>query len=259
MMVCADYSKAFDTVQFKAVLTKMHGMGFSHTFLQWMVNYLTDRKQFVQIDDKSSEAAIVKFGVPQGWILDPVIFNLYVADLQDILNCPCYQYADETTFYCHSKPTDLNNCVNNINKDLSLLGEYSQRSNLALTSIYTADATCSSHSRPQKTSLVQQHPIRALGQDKIIWSAEHLSWDEHVSSLLSSCYGVLSILRKLKKMAPYHVRKQLVECLVLSKHDYAAAVFYPLPLYQLKHLQRVQNACAGFVWDDTLTKTTSIH
>ena len=74
---------------------------------------------------------------------------------------------------------------------------------------------------------------------------ENLSWDEHVSSLLSSCYGVLSILRKLKKMAPYHVRKLLVECLVLSKHDCAAAVFYPL--HQLKRLQRVQNTCAGFV------------
>ena len=48
-------------------------------------------------------------------------------------------------------------------------------------------------------------------------------------------------------MAPYHVRKLLVECVVLSKLDYAAAVFYPLPLYQLKRLQRVQNACAGFV------------
>ena len=81
-MVCADYSKVFDTVQLKAVLTKMHGMGFSRTFLQWMANYLTDRKQFVQIDDKSSETATVKFDVPQGSILGPVIFNLYVADLQ---------------------------------------------------------------------------------------------------------------------------------------------------------------------------------
>ena len=89
-----------------------------------------DRKQFVQID-KSSETATVKFGVPQGSILGAVIFNLYVADLQDTLNCPCYQYADDTS-YRHSKLTDLNNCVNNINQDLSQLGEYSQRSNLAL-------------------------------------------------------------------------------------------------------------------------------
>ena len=54
MMVCADHSKAFDTVQFKARLRKMHCMGFSKTFLLWVHNYLTQRRQFIQIDDRSS-------------------------------------------------------------------------------------------------------------------------------------------------------------------------------------------------------------
>ena len=256
-MVCTDYSKAFDTVQFKAVLTKMHGMGFSHAFLQWMANYLTDRKQLVQIDDKSSETATVKFGVPQGSILGPFIFNLYVADLQVALNCPCYQYANDTTFYRHSKPTDLNSCVKNINQDLSQLGEYSQRSNLALNAPKTKWMLVSTRQMSrvhhlqnfkEQVSCNNTH-LERVAKTKLLGLLmdENLSWDEQVSSLLSSCYGVLSILRKLKKMAPYHVRKLLAECLVLSKLDYAAAVFYPLPLYQLKRLQRVQNACAGFV------------
>ena len=180
MMVCtADYSKAFDTVQFKAVLTKMHGMGFLHTFLQWKVNYLTDRKQFVQIGDKSSETATIKFGIPQG----------------------------------------------------SILG------------------SCSSLAWLQRTSLVQQHPIRARGQNKITWSADGRT------PILGRARKLAAILllrcfvhtQKLKKMAPYHICKQLVEYLVLSKLDYAAAVFYRLPVYQLKPLQRVQNACTGFI------------
>ena len=107
MMVCADYSKAFDTVQFKDLLRKIHCMGFSKTFLLWVYNYLTQRRQFVQIDDRSSEMAPVHFGVPQGSILGPgpwsillpVLFNLYVADLQGMLDYPCCQYADDTTFY----------------------------------------------------------------------------------------------------------------------------------------------------------------
>jgi hypothetical protein len=48
-MVCADYSKAFDTVEFKTVLMKMHNLGFSKDFLLWMINYLSNRKQFVQV------------------------------------------------------------------------------------------------------------------------------------------------------------------------------------------------------------------
>ena len=57
MMVLANYSKAFDTVKFKAVLIKMHEMGFSTKFLLWVFNYLCDHLQFVQINDKFFESA----------------------------------------------------------------------------------------------------------------------------------------------------------------------------------------------------------
>ena len=107
MMVIADYSKVFDTVKFKATLTKMHKMGFSSKFLLWILNYLSDCYQFVQVDDRSPELACVQFGVPQGSILDPVIFNLYVTDLHNHLQCPCYQYADDTTFFLHTKQLKL--------------------------------------------------------------------------------------------------------------------------------------------------------
>ena len=68
LMVCADYSKAFDTVQSKAVLVKLHKMGFSKSFLLWVLSYLGERRQLVQIDDNLSQLAYVEFGVPQGSI-----------------------------------------------------------------------------------------------------------------------------------------------------------------------------------------------
>ena len=54
LMVYADYSKAFDTVQFRTVLTKMYGLGFSKSFLHWVINYLTNRQQLVQVNDEKS-------------------------------------------------------------------------------------------------------------------------------------------------------------------------------------------------------------
>jgi len=66
LMVSADYSKAFDTVQFRSVVSKMHGLGFSKYFLLWMIDYLTHRRQLVQIDDRKSDMATEEFGVPQG-------------------------------------------------------------------------------------------------------------------------------------------------------------------------------------------------
>ena len=82
-MVIADYSKAFDTVRFKPVLTKMHVMGFTKSLLKWMLNYLCERRQFVQSDARRSDQEGVDFAVPQGIVLGPLIFNLYVADVQE--------------------------------------------------------------------------------------------------------------------------------------------------------------------------------
>ena len=76
---------------------------------------------------------------------------------------------------------------------------------------------------------------------------EHLKWDDHIKHMVSGCYATLSILRKLKYLAKYELRKQLVETLILSKLDYADLVFYPLPQFLLRRLRRVQFGAASFV------------
>ena len=76
---------------------------------------------------------------------------------------------------------------------------------------------------------------------------EHLKLDDHIKHTVSGCYATLSILRKLKYLAKYELRKQLAETLILSKLDYADLVFYPLPQFLLRRLQRVQFAAASFV------------
>ena len=100
--VLADYSKAFDTMNFAKLIPKLHKVGFSNNALRWVVSYLTGRYQFVQIDDKQSISLPVLFGVPQGSIMGPILFNLYVSDLQDNVISNTSQYADDTSFYEHA-------------------------------------------------------------------------------------------------------------------------------------------------------------
>ena len=93
--VFADYSKAFDTIDFKRLLRKLTNLNIDKSFLHWMANYLSDRQHYVQIDNKMSSMLTVGFGVPQGSILGPVIFNLYVSDLSEqVRYSKKLQYAD---------------------------------------------------------------------------------------------------------------------------------------------------------------------
>ena len=93
-----NYSKTFDTFDFKTLLCKLRKLGFSYSASTLMLSYLRDRKQFVQIDDKQSNRENVIFGVPQGSALEPILFNLYTSDLQDNVNG-----GDTYRFVCHSE------------------------------------------------------------------------------------------------------------------------------------------------------------
>ena len=76
---------------------------------------------------------------------------------------------------------------------------------------------------------------------------QNLQWNDHITELISSCYGVLAVLRKLRRFTPFDVRKQLAEVLVLSKLDYCNVIYDSVPAYLIKRMRRVQNLAAGFV------------
>ena len=75
----------------------------------------------------------------------------------------------------------------------------------------------------------------------------NLKWEENVKQISASCYRTLRILKKLKNFLPFHIRKQLVQALVLSKLNYNCVVYHNLPHSLVKRLQRIQTACASFV------------
>ena len=91
----------------------------------------------MQVDDKTSDHRRVNFGVQQGSIIGPLIFNLYVADLHAHVNMPCHQYADDTTLYVHCKPSNLESYKRDLNNSLCNLVEWSSNANLVISSSKT--------------------------------------------------------------------------------------------------------------------------
>ena len=88
-------------------------LGFSKSFLRWLKSYLSDRSHILQIDDRTSESVNVRLGVPQGSILGPRLFILYVSELQDHLpsSIGSFQYADDTTIYSSCPAPELQRCA----------------------------------------------------------------------------------------------------------------------------------------------------
>jgi retron-type reverse transcriptase len=95
--IFCDLKKAFDTVDHNILLKKLAKIGVSEAALKWFKSYLSDRYQYVSIGSSASNLCSIKIGVPQGSILGPLLFLIYINDLPKISNLLNFLYADDTT------------------------------------------------------------------------------------------------------------------------------------------------------------------
>jgi len=96
-MVFLDVSKAFDRVWHRGLLVKLNQLGICDPFLSWIKSYLSNRKQRVVLDGNSSDWVQIESGVPQGSVLGPLLFLVFINDLVDDLTCKVYIFADDTS------------------------------------------------------------------------------------------------------------------------------------------------------------------
>ena len=107
LAMLVDFSKAFNTIAHDKVITKLHKLGFLPEFLRLISSYSSHRSQFVLTDANRSKTRMLSFGIPQGSIFGPIIFNLYSNNLQDTLNSDTLQYADDTMYLQNLKIWNL--------------------------------------------------------------------------------------------------------------------------------------------------------
>ena len=94
-----DFAKAFDSVPHNCLISKLQGCGISGKLLAWVKNFLVGRKQKVVLNSHASDWSSVSSGVPQGSVLGPILFNIYVSDMPLIVNSPIFQFADDVKMF----------------------------------------------------------------------------------------------------------------------------------------------------------------
>jgi hypothetical protein len=143
--------KAFDSCNHKILTSKLEKYGIKGNTLNWFKNYLLDRYQFVQIDDVSSNLLNVKIGVPQGSVLRPLLFLLYINDLPNVSNFLSLLFADDTTLV--SSHENLDELINIVNIEFRKIVTYFRANGLALHPDKTKFVIFSSNSAAHSTNV----------------------------------------------------------------------------------------------------------
>lgn len=254
-----DLSAAFDTVDHAILTERLQScFGLCKKALSLLTSYLADRTQSVQIGDKLSDPVTLTTGVPQGSILGPLLFSLYMAPLEHILeseDISFHFYADDTQVYISFSANEAADAIQrlvgvleklqqwftfnrlSLNPDKTeyiLIGSYQQRRKLSDTITNLTFAGCTV--RPTDC-------VRNLG---VLFDSD-LSFKNHVIKTCQLAFWNIRNLRRIRMCLDINSTKLLANALVTSRLDYCNSLFYGMTLSLSKKLQSVQNSLARVV------------
>ena len=226
-----DLCKAFDSVPHQALLNKLCGLNLPTTIFNWLRDYLSNRHQQVVYDGVTSQALPVKSGVPQGSILGPLLFLLYINDLPSCLSpedSSIVLYADDILLYRPIKTeSDCKAFQQDINKIVNWISENHLTINVEKTK-------CMTISRLRSTIPLQVeingHQIEEVITFKYlgVWISSDLSWTKHIEITCSKARRVLGYM--YRTFAPYCEPDTIISLYksqVLPILDYASVVWEP--------------------------------
>ena len=200
--IFCDISKAFDRVWHKGLLFKLRSVGISGTLLQWLASYLNNRKQRVVLPGATSRWIFTDAVFPQGSILGPFLFLVYINDIVENINSKIRLFTDDTNlFIIVDNPIDA---ARKLNSDLEAIHQWATKWLVAFNSYKTESLLLSrKHNRPRHPEITMNRSGSWLFQDGAVCYVGitlngECSWHEHLSEIKSKAWQRINIMRKVK-------------------------------------------------------------
>ena len=256
-----DLSKAFDTVNHKILLKKLTYFGIKGVYLDWFNSYLRNRKQFIFYNDKNSSMLDITCGVPQGSILGPLLFLLYINDLQKASSIvKPIMFADDTNIFFSDK--HITSLFSTMNNELKNIQKWFNSNKLSLNASKTKyiffHSQAHSGDIPLKlpkleintTTIVRESVIKFLG----VLLDENLSWKTHISTIENKISKNLGILYKARLVLNQKSIKQLYFSFIHSYLNYGNMAWGSTNKTKLNQLLRHQKHASRLIFfKDKLT------
>ena len=214
--VFLDFSKAFDTVDHAILLQKLEFYGIRGSALSWFQSYLKNRKQFVSYNGATSSLKLVKCGVPQGSILGPLLFFIYINDLSNVCSCTNpILFADDTNLFIDGK--DIFVLQDVLHKELANISEWLKVNKLSLNINKTQFMVFSRRkiTPPQIDIKIDNQSVMETDLSKFlgVYIDKKLNWKTHISYIAGKIARGIGILIKARKYFTH-------ECLITLYYSF---------------------------------------
>ena len=243
-----DFSKAFDTVNHKLLVAKLDILGFEKITCDWILSYLSDRKQMVKTDTECSDWCPLQNGVPQGSILGPLLFTILVSDMRrSIWNGSYITYADDTNLYWESKVDAINSTIDAANQVLSQISTYCSDTFLRLNEgkckymflgskpgIKKLNSVLNNNVKIKDTNLERVNHAKVLG----ILFDEVLSWQKQVNLGISKAMSNFFQMYRYKKFLDKEAKITLCDSIILSQFNYCDIVYSNMDVFLGKKFKK---------------------
>jgi hypothetical protein len=268
VLVMLDLSSAFDTVDHHLLLLRLASLGITGNVLNWFEDYLSNRSQTVAINGTLGSSRPVTMGVPQGSVLGPLLFSLYISGLREVFlshNIPYHCYADDLQAFVSVEPCRIPDAIERLEKCISdvvkwlagkLLLVNGSKTELIIFGTKALLKKCPSvELRVDGVVIRPSDCVRNLG----VFMDKNLTMEKHINRLVSASFSYLRMISRIRRSLSTASCKLLVNAFVFSRIDYCASLLCGISGKYVNKVQKIINAAMRMIEKLPKTDHVSVH